>query len=70
MAKLYKVELYLIDANEQYGSLDDILVNTLDNTDIMYEVNSRKESKSFEWKDDLPINYMNCISDDYEKYFK
>lgn len=70
MAKVHKVELYLIDANEQYSSLDDILVSALDNTDIMYEVNSRKESESFEWKDDLPINYINCTSDDYEEYFK
>lgn len=70
MAKVHKVELYLIDANSMYGNTEQLLDYLLDRTDINYRVKSQQESEEFEWEDDIAINYGDATIDDYEEYFK
>lgn len=67
MAKIHKLELYLIDF-EDYD-FKQHLEYIADKHDIYYKVVSHKESKSFKWEDDLDINQEDCTLEDYKKYF-
>lgn len=76
MAKLYKIEGYLCDANgdlkdvEDFRSYLDMLINrgyyTVD-APIDFKIT---ESKEFEWNDNIDLNYYGCTEEDCKKYFK
>lgn len=70
MAKVHKVEFYILDANDFYD----------DGEDLIHSINVRlyegdmlhpkwKTSKEFEWDDDIDLNYSDCSEMDCEKYF-
>lgn len=70
MAKIYKVMFYFVDIEEQYRSGEELegeIERSLDTSISHYNVH---ESKSFEWDDDILINYSNCPVSEYEKYFE
>ena len=76
MAKVYKVTMYLVDANGYYDFDED---NEYLKSDIEYSLERRnvfpavanvQESEVFEWHDDLKINGMSSSFDDYEDYIK
>ena len=76
MAKLYKIEGYLCDANgdlkdaEDFRSYFHMLINrgyyTLD-APIDFKIT---ESKEFEWNDHIDLNYHGCSEEDCKKYFE
>lgn len=70
MSKLHKLEMYIVDANGMFNSIDDIL-NYLDFkiSDLSF-VLSKSKTSEFEWNDDLKINKVDCTIQDYEEYFK
>lgn len=74
MAKLYKVELYLCDVNNEFYDKDDVLeyLNSLLEMDdyFLTRIINAKESKEFEWYDNIDINYSDCNIEKFEKYFE
>lgn len=73
MAKIYKLEAYIIDANDEYEDeeqLESHLDYLLDRGDISLQEININSSEEFEWEDDLRINKTAATKDDYEKYFK
>lgn len=73
MAKLYKVELYLCDVNDEFYDKDDVFeyLNSLLEMDdyFLTRIINAKESKEFEWYDDIDINYSDCTKEEFDKYF-
>lgn len=70
MAKIHKVELYLLDVNEDFDSLDDALVYMTNRkyAPDVHVINS--ESKEFEWDDDVIINGYDCSTEQYNNFFE
>jgi len=70
MAKLYKVEMYILDANEEYKDFQDIRTNIENNTyDVDINTFNVKEA-NFEWDDNLKINHLDATVEDYREYFE
>ena len=69
MATLHKLELYVIDFDDNWDNMQSLLENTADRIDLSYKVASHEQSKEFEWEDDLKINKCGCTIEDYEEYF-
>ncbi|AMO25831.1 hypothetical protein Blue_008 [Bacillus phage Deep Blue] len=76
MAKVYKVEMYIVDANGDYDFLDnEEMVEEIEHQvdvrmDVMSHVTSVQSSKEFEWDDDLAVNKTNATIEDYEAQLK
>lgn len=70
MAKIHKVEMYLVDVNEDFETLHDALVYMTNGkySPLLHLVKS--ESKEFEWDDDVIINYCNCTNEQYSQFFE
>jgi len=70
MAKLFKIQAYIVDPNGEF--------DTNELADIMeygpYDIHLRhiniNEANLGEWDDDLPVNYIDCPEAEFEKYFK
>ena len=70
MAHIHKVELYFVDVNENFETLDD-LVSYIENQKYAASVCIVKsESKSFEWDDDVVVNKCSATSEDYNSFFE
>lgn len=76
MAKVYKVEMYIVDANGDYDYLDnEDMVEEIEHQvdvrmDVMTRVTSVESSEEFEWDDDLAVNKTNATIEDYEAQLK
>ena len=74
MAKVYKVSLYITDANDDYTGREKYLKDDLEEQveKLWVQTNHLKivESEEFEWDDDLAINSTDAAVEDYEVYFK
>lgn len=69
MAIIHKVELYIVDTNNDCECIDEV-TNILERfTDYFYQFANCK-SVNFEWSDDLKINSAKATNEDYEEYFK
>lgn len=69
MEKLHKVELYVVDYNNQFGTVDNFVNYLKDRTDCLYHVGNNK-TVEIEWDDDIDINKINATTKDHEKYFE
>ena len=69
MAKIHKVEFYIVDPNDFYYDGED-LINEIERK--LYEgfiLNPEwKTSEEFEWDDDIDLNYSDCSKENCEKY--
>ena len=70
MAKIYKFLFYLVDPNEYYGDVEDLFRQMINKTEVFCPVPIQCQECSFEWDDELPINYIGCKAEDCEKYFE
>ena len=70
MAKIHKVEMYLVDIHEDFETLNDALIYMTNRkySPLYHLVTS--ESKEFEWDDDVVINRCNCTNEQYNKFFE
>lgn len=68
MAKLYKVEMYVLDVNEQYQDLDEIIDMAEMKLDAHFNPFNIQMTE-IEWEDDIDINHFGCTVDTYRKYF-
>jgi hypothetical protein len=69
MAKIHKLTLFIVDANDVYDDIEYIISDSQLSTDLSFTPYDSK-SVSFEWEDELEINYSDCAREEYEKYFK
>ena len=67
MAKIYKIELYVVDCNNELENLEDIIVHAKGGT--FFETGKVYVSKEFKWDDDLIINKTHSTISDLEAYF-
>lgn len=75
MAQLYKMTLYMCDLNENL-SIDEI--ETLIKQDALDGVSincicrfaNEQIGKQVEWNDDIDLNYTNCPTSAWDKYFE
>lgn len=73
MAKIYKAQIYLTDYNDEIQDLEDLKEDLKDLGDYLWigvDIGEIKESKEFEWDDDLKINSTDATIADFEEYFK
>lgn len=70
MAKIHKVEMYLVDINEDFETLHDALVYMTNGkySPLLHLVTS--ESKEFEWDDNVIVNHCNCTNEQYNQFFE
>lgn len=72
MAKIYKIELYVVDYNNVYNDVND-LANCIDSgwglDDVLVNCFDKQEVE-VEWTDDIDLNYGNVNKETYNKYFK
>lgn len=71
MAQLFKISMYLTDINDTFDSqnLEDYLHYRLGDELVVDHVKLECADVG-EWDDELPINYLNCPEEEFEKYFK
>jgi hypothetical protein len=74
MARIVKAEIYITDYEGDYEDADHILgeLKSLVSNELWVDVKvgKVKESKEFEWKDDLKINQTDSTIEDLEEYLK
>lgn len=71
MAKVYKVEMYITDVNEEFHNTYHIRPYIEDwHRWVATKVANIQESVEFEWEDDLKINKVDASIEDFEEYFK
>ena len=72
MVKVYKAVIYITDYNNEIADLEMLNYRIGDGlTDgVGVHIGEVKESRNFEWNDDLIINKIYSQSNDFEKYFK
>jgi hypothetical protein len=72
MAKVFKAEIYIVDNNGFYESFEEIqndLERGLYGDPIVFTFGV-KESKEFEWDDDIDLNYNNCSQENCDRYLE
>ena len=72
MAKLLKIQAYIVDCNDEFDTddrLEDCLIYCTQN-DIKLEHLKMQSVDLDEWCDDHPLNYFDCPEAEYKKYFK
>jgi hypothetical protein len=72
MAKLFKIQAYIVDPNGEFDTddrLEDCLIYCTQN-DLNLDHLKIQSVDLGEWDDDLPINKFNCPESEFQKYFK
>lgn len=67
--KLYYISGYIVDTNNDFLSLDEILSNIENRADVSIVLKESKESDLL-WHDDIDINMCGCPIESYEAYFE
>lgn len=69
MAKLYKLELYIIDYNNNYENLEEIIQDIDNSIDCSINHFNAQEVK-IDWNDEIDLNYSDCPVDNFRNYFE
>lgn len=72
MAKVFKIEAYIVDGNGEFNTgdrLEDCLIWCTQN-DLNLRHLKINGADIGEWHDDHPLNYVNCPAVEFERYFK
>lgn len=69
MAKLYKVEMYVLDINEDYHSFDDMMNDVENSIEASFTPFNVQES-DIEWDDDIDLNKVDAPLKVYRDYFE
>lgn len=69
MARMYKMAAYLVDPNETYKNAEEWFEEVISKSNIFCPTPINHEAVSFEWDDELPINYIGCKESDCEAFF-
>lgn len=71
MAKLFKIQAYIVDYNDEFDS-DNVEEYLNYCTQCHFSLDHLKvvETDLGEWYDEHPLNYIDCPEAEFEKYFK
>jgi len=69
MAKLHKVELYIIDVNDNYSNLKEIMHDIGNSTDCSL-IPFNSQEVEIDWHDGIDINLSNCPVENFREYFE
>ena len=69
MAKLHKIEMYIVDIDGNYGSLEDTIEHINDRLELVELKPFKAQSIEFDWHDDHKLNFTNRSYDDYRGFF-
>lgn len=69
MSKLHKVEMFILDVDDGFKDVDDIVeyLRCLKYSPHIRVIES--ETKEFEWDDDVIVNRSSCTNKEYEDFF-
>ena len=68
MAKLHRVEMYVLDINDDYESLEQIASDVNDRMDVSL-VPFNVQSVNFDWHDNHVLNFLDVKQSDYRGMF-
>ena len=72
MAKLFKIQAYIVDYNDEYKTedrLEDCLI-WLTQNELTLKHLKIDSTDLGEWHDEHPLNYISCPEAEFKKYFK
>jgi hypothetical protein len=69
MAKLHKVEMYILDSADDYNSLEQIIDHTNDRSYVQFNP-FNSQTVEFEFDDEHPLNFNDAKVEDYRKMFE
>ena len=70
MAKIYKVEMYIVDVNDEFNGIQDYIEYVNGGLYNLSLFITKSESKKFEWDDELIVNKRCAMTDDYNEFFR
>ena len=68
MAKLHKVEMYVLDVNDDYDTLEQITSDINDRMDVEL-IPFNVQSVNFDWHDNHILNFGDARQSDYRGMF-
>lgn len=69
MAKLHKIEMYILDIDEHYGSLEETISHINDRLELVSLHPYKVKTVEFDWSDEHKLNYNDCVYEDYSGMF-
>lgn len=71
MAKIHKISFYMSDPNERYETGNDFLEDIESSGFEVHPIQDtiKSETKTFDWDDDVVINYVDCSEADAKCFF-
>lgn len=70
MAKLFKIQAYIVDPNGEFDTNELAELMEYGPYDIHLRHINIDEADLGEWDDNLPVNYIDCPEAEFKKYFK
>ena len=70
MSKIYKIEAYIVDSNDNFTDAEDCFEYMIDKALCFSPIPINFKQAEFEWDDDLPINCYGCTEQDCEDMFE
>lgn len=69
MAKIHKITMYVVDANDRYWDTDDLIEDMMYMTESVLGAPPELETKEFEWDDDVIVNRQDCTREQCEEFY-
>ena len=69
MAKLHKIEMYILDIDEHYGTLQDTIEHINDRLELTSLHPFNVQTVDFDWHDEHKLNFTDATYEDYSGMF-
>jgi hypothetical protein len=69
MAKIHKIEMYILDIDEHYGSLNETIEHINDRLECVSLHPFNVQTVDFDWHDEHKLNFSNASYGDYRGMF-
>lgn len=69
MARIHKITMYVVDANDSYEYADDLVEDMLYRTESILAAPPETETREFEWDDDVVVNNRDCTREQCEEFY-
>jgi hypothetical protein len=70
MSKIYKIEAYIVDPNDDFVDGEECFEYLIDKTRCFCPTPINFKQAEFEWDDDMKINCFGCTEIDCEEMFE
>jgi hypothetical protein len=69
MAKLHKIEMFILDINENYGSLANVIADTNDRLESVSLHPFNVQTVDLNWHDEHRLNFLDATYEDFVETF-